>query len=156
VAENVYAAVLAHERIRSPFRDLSGYPAIHERVDKLIEVAGLTEHNGRPAKTLSYGDIALLEIALALANEPKLILFDEPVCGMGPDETARTAALIRRISKTVNVILIEHDMDLVFGLADHIIVMAQGGILAEGPPAAIAKDEKVREAYLGAADGDDL
>ncbi len=155
VADNVRAAVLAHDRISSPFRDASAYPAVQARVDDLLETVGLSALKDRVANTLSYGDIALLEIALALANAPKLLLLDEPVCGMGPEETARTSELIRAISKTTNVILIEHDMDLVFDIADHIIVMAQGRILAEGAPADIARNAEVQDAYLGSEEDDE-
>lgn len=149
VIDNIRAAVMAHEGITSPFRPASSYTTISERIDELLLDVGLTHLRDRIAATLSYGDIALLEIALALANEPKLLLLDEPVCGMGPEETARAVARIVDIAKRVDVVLIEHDMEVVFGIADRITVMASGAILAQGTPAEIAKDQRVQEAYLG-------
>ena len=154
VADNVRAAVMAHEGHVSMLRPLASYRAVTERVDRLLESVGLTRHAARPASSLSYGDIALLEIALALANEPKLLLLDEPVCGMGPEETERAVARIKEISRRTDVILIEHDMEVVFGISDHIVVMAQGAILAQGTPASISADRKVQEAYLGAPEDD--
>ena len=110
---------------------------------------GLAHHYDMRASALSYGDVALLEIALALANEPKLLLLDEPVCGMGPQETERAVARILDISKRIDVVLIEHDMEVVFSIADEIIVMAQGALLARGAPKEISANPKVQEAYLG-------
>ena len=150
VAENVRAAVMAHEGVASPFRPAASYGAINQRVGDLVEQIGLAKHLNTQASALSYGDIALLEIALALANEPKLLLLDEPVCGMGPQETEQTVETIRTISKSVDVVLIEHDMEVVFAIADEIIVMAQGALLARGTPAAISSSAEVQEAYLGA------
>ena len=150
VAENIRAAVMAHAGIVSMFRPAISYRAVSARIDGLLHDVGLTHVRDRTASTLSYGDIALLEMALALANEPKLLLLDEPVCGMGPEETERAVAKIKEISSRMDVVLIEHDMEVVFAIADRITVMAQGAVLAAGTPAEIAGDQKVQEAYLGA------
>ncbi|MEZ5907272.1 MAG: ABC transporter ATP-binding protein [Hyphomicrobiaceae bacterium] len=149
VAENIRAAVLAHEGLRSAWRSALSYRAVESRIDELLSVVGLGPLRERIASTLSYGDIALLEMALALANEPRLLLLDEPVCGMGPEETERTVMQIKELSKSIDVLLIEHDMEVVFAIADRIVVMAQGGVLASGQPAEIAANKDVQEAYLG-------
>jgi branched-chain amino acid transport system ATP-binding protein len=154
VADNVRIAVLTHARIRAPFRPVSSYRAVAARTEEIIAEIGLAAHRDELASSLSYGDVALLEIALALAAEPKLLLLDEPVCGMGPQETARTVDKIKAISQRVDVILIEHDMEVVFDIADFIMVMAQGAILATGSAADIAADPKVQEAYLGSPEDD--
>ena len=154
VAENVRAAVMVHEGVGTAFRPASSYKAVSARVQELLDDVGLTHVRDRLASTLSYGDVALLELALALANEPKLLLLDEPVCGMGPQETERAVAKIKQISAKVDVVLIEHDMEVVFAIADRITVMAQGAVLAEGQPGEIAKNPKVQEAYLGAPEDD--
>ena len=155
VRENICAAVMSHEHIRSFFHSARSYKTVNARVDALIEEVGLSAFGDRQASTLSYGDIALLELALALANRPKLLLLDEPVCGMGPEETERTVEIIRDISKQTNVILIEHDMEVVFAVADEIVVMAQGSVLARGTPQEISANSEVQEAYLGAPDDED-
>lgn len=154
VADNVRIAVLTHERIMAPFRPVSSFRAVIARVDEIIEQVGLSAHCDDLASTLSYGDVALLEIAMAVAAQPKLLLLDEPVCGMGPQETERTVAKIKDISRQVDVILIEHDMEVVFDIADFIMVMAQGAILATGTVTEIAADPKVQEAYLGSSEDD--
>jgi branched-chain amino acid transport system ATP-binding protein len=154
VADNVRIAVLTHQRVMSPFRAVASFRTASARADEVIEEVGLTVHRDDLASTLSYGDVALLEMALALAAEPKLLLLDEPVCGMGPEETERTVAMIRDISKRIDVVLIEHDMEVVFDIADFIMVMAQGAILATGTAAEIAADPKVQEAYLGSPEDD--
>jgi branched-chain amino acid transport system ATP-binding protein len=104
---------------------------------------------------LSYGDVALLEIGMALISEPRLLLLDEPTCGMSPAETERAADKIRELARATDIIIIEHDMDVVFGIADDITVMAQGAILTSGSPQQISSDERVREAYLGRAEDED-
>jgi branched-chain amino acid transport system ATP-binding protein len=91
---------------------------------------------------------------MALVSSPKLLLLDEPTCGMSPVETENTVQKIRTLSGQVDIVIIEHDMEVVFGLADDITVMAQGAVLARGTPQAIGADERVREAYLGRP-GDD-
>jgi len=149
VVDNIRAAVLTHRRIMAPFRLVSSFASVSARTDELIEEVGLTGHHQTLASALSYGDVALLEMALALAAEPKLLLLDEPICGMGPQETERAVAMIKRIAKRVDVILIEHDMEVVFDIADFIMVMAQGGILATGTATEIASNLDVQEAYLG-------
>lgn len=149
VADNVRVAVMAHEKIASPIRPALGYAGVTRRVTEVLEETGLAPHARRQAGTLAYGDVALLEIALALANRPKLLLLDEPICGMSPAETERTVARIVALSKTTQIILIEHDMEVVFAIADLITVMAAGGVLARGTPKEIAASVEVQEAYLG-------
>lgn len=154
VADNVRIALLSHERVMAPFRSVNSFRAVTARAGELIEEVGLADHYDDLASALSYGDVALLELALALAAEPKLMLLDEPVCGMGPEETARTVATIKNISRRTDIVLIEHDMEVVFDVADFIMVMSQGAILATGSAAEIADNPQVQEAYLGPPEDD--
>jgi branched-chain amino acid transport system ATP-binding protein len=116
---------------------------------------GLTHLAERQAGALSYGDVALLEIGMTLISEPRLLLLDEPTCGMSPAETERAVENIRDLAKTIDVVIIEHDMEVVFEIAADITVMAQGAILASGSAQEIAADERVREAYLGRPEDED-
>ncbi len=149
VADNLRVAVMAHEHVSSPFRQAASYTDVARRIEELMADVGLSCQADTKASALSYGDIALLEIALALANRPRLLLLDEPVCGMGPHETEQTVAKIRDIGQRVTVVLIEHDMEVVFSIADEILVMAQGALLARGTPKEISANRDVQEAYLG-------
>jgi len=154
VADNVRIAVLTNRRIMAPFSPVQSFRGVTARANEIIEEVGLAVHYDDLASTLSYGDVALLELALALAAEPRLLLLDEPVCGMGPEETERTVATIKEISRRIDVVLIEHDMEVVFDIADFIVVMAQGAILATGTVADITADPQVQEAYLGPPEDD--
>jgi branched-chain amino acid transport system ATP-binding protein len=101
------------------------------------------------AGTLSHGELRLLEIAMALATRPRVLLLDEPLAGMGPEEGERVAALLKELARDHAVLLIEHDMDFVFAVADSMTVMVDGRVLEQGTPAAIRASDAVREAYLG-------
>jgi branched-chain amino acid transport system ATP-binding protein len=156
VYDNVWIAAQSRSRFLHPFRPAASYKETARRVEQILDEVGIANHAQELAGNLSYGDVALLEIAIALATDPKLLLLDEPVSGMSPAETERTVAIIRDLAKRVNVILIEHDMEVVFGAADIITVMNQGMILCEGTPETVAKDPRVQEAYLGAPDDDEM
>ena len=155
VADNLWITAQAQRGVMNPFRPTSTYRETCEKVERVLEQLGLTALASRQAGTLSYGDIALLEIGMAIAAEPRLLLLDEPICGMSPAETERTVVKIRELAKTIDIVLIEHDMEVVFEIADDITVMAQGAILASGSPQQIAADERVREAYLGRPEDED-
>jgi len=156
VYDNVWIAAQSRSRFLHPFRPATSYKETARRVEQILDEVGIASHAQELAGNLSYGDVALLEIAIALATEPKLLLLDEPVSGMSPAETERTVAIIRDLAKRVNVILIEHDMEVVFGAADIITVMNQGMILCEGTPETVAKDPRVQEAYLGTPEDDEM
>src|SRR6516225_12156209 len=156
VADNLWVTRQARNRFLNPFRAASSDKDTQLRVEQTLEQIGLSDLAVRPAGTLSYGDVAMLEIGMAMISEPSLLLLDEPTCGMSPAETSRAVAKIRELARTVDVVIIEHDMDVVFGIADDITVFAQGAILASGDPAAIADDERVREAYLGRPEDEDF
>lgn len=155
VAENLWVTRQAGGRFLNPFRSALNDKDTQIRVDETLEQIGLASLSRRPAGTLSYGDVALLEIGMALISEPRLLLLDEPTCGMSPAETDRAVAKIRELARKVDIIIIEHDMGVVFEIADDITVMAQGAILAQGGPKEIADNEQVREAYLGRPDDED-
>jgi branched-chain amino acid transport system ATP-binding protein len=106
----------------------------------------------RSSGELAYGDLKRLEFAVALANDPKLLLMDEPTAGMAPKERSLLMALVARIARerTIGVLFTEHDMDAVFGHADRILVLNRGVLIAEGPPAAVRSDPQVQAVYLGA------
>ena len=117
-----------------------------------LAAVGLEARAGTRVDRLSHGEHRQLEIAVALASKPRLLLLDEPMAGLGPDETARMTALLRKLKGTLTVLLIEHDMETVFALADRITVLVYGRVIASGDPAAIRADAAVREAYLGEQD----
>jgi len=155
VKDNLRIAVFANEGVSNPFRPAHGYRAVSRRVDELLQETGLDRLASINAGVLSYGDVALLEIALALANRPRLLLLDEPICGMSPSETERTVERIRSLARTVDIILIEHDMEVVFEIAELITVMAQGRLLVQGTPDEVMKNDKVQEVYLGTPEEDE-
>jgi branched-chain amino acid transport system ATP-binding protein len=155
VAENLWITGQAGQSFLHPFRAASSDRAAWEKVERTLEQIGLAALAKRAAGTLSYGDVALLEIGMALISEPKLLLLDEPTCGMSPAETERAVQKIRELARTIDIVIIEHDMEVVFGIASDITVMAQGSILASGTPKQIADDERVREAYLGRPEDED-
>lgn len=156
VADNLWVTRQARNRFLSPFRAAANDKDTKLRVEQTLEQTGLSALAARSAGTLSYGDVAMLEIGMAMISEPSLLLLDEPTCGMSPAETSRAVAKIRDLARTIDIVIIEHDMDVVFGIADDITVLAQGAILASGNPAQIANDERVREAYLGRPEDEDF
>jgi branched-chain amino acid transport system ATP-binding protein len=156
VADNLWITRQARSRFLHPFRPAANDQEARSRVEMTLEQIGLAGLASRPAGTLSYGDVAMLEIGMAIISEPSLLLLDEPTCGMSPAETARAVAKIRDLAQTIDIVIIEHDMDVVFGIADDITVLAQGAVLARGNPAEIANDESVREAYLGRPEDEDF
>jgi branched-chain amino acid transport system ATP-binding protein len=155
VGDNLWVTAQAGRGLLHPLRRAARDHATRAKVERTLEQVGLAPLAERPAGTLSYGDVALLEIGMAMISEPRLLLLDEPTCGMSPAETERAVDKIRELARVVDIIIIEHDMEVVFGIADDITVMAQGAILASGGPAEIAADERVREAYLGRAEDED-
>ena len=156
VADTLWITRQARSRFLNPFRAAANDKDTALRVGETLEQIGLTPLAARPAGTLSYGDVAMLEIGMAVISEPKLLLLDEPTCGMSPAETARAVAKIRDLARHIDIVIIEHDMGVVFDIADDITVLAQGAILARGNPAQIADDERVREAYLGRPEDEDF
>lgn len=155
VLENLWVTRQSSRRFLHPFRRASNDRETRERVDQTLEQIGMTALAHRMAGTLSYGDVAMLEIGMALISDPRLLLLDEPICGMSPAETERAVVKIRELAREVDIVIIEHDMEVVFGIADDITVLAQGAILATGTPQQISNDERVREAYLGHPEDDD-
>ena len=115
----------------------------------IADQMGLSEKTGALAATLAHGEQRALEVGLALATRPKLVLLDEPMAGMGPEESQRMIALIGRIRSNVTVLLVEHDMDAVFRLADRLTVLVNGRVIASGKPDHIRSHPEVRRAYLG-------
>jgi branched-chain amino acid transport system ATP-binding protein len=154
VFENVRIAteVAAGYRLR-PWLNRSEAADLGRRVEETLALAGLSGKSGRLVGELAHGDQRAAEIAMALALKPHLLLLDEPTAGMGDQETYDVTQLIRRLHKDsrLTIVLIEHDMRVVFHLADRITVLDQGGFLAEGTPAEIAANEAVQTAYLGKA-----
>jgi branched-chain amino acid transport system ATP-binding protein len=115
----------------------------------MLATVGLGERADVPAATLAHGEQRQLEIAMALATRPRLLLLDEPTAGMGPEESRQMVALLARLKRQQTLLLIEHDMDAVFALADRISVMVYGSLVATGTPEEIRANAEVRQAYLG-------
>lgn len=150
VFENVRLAVqVNHERKHSLLAKAQTLSGIGEKTEQLLERVGLSAYANQQAAKISYGDQRALEIGLALATDPKLLLLDEPTSGMSPLESQHIAELIKTISKDLTILLIEHHIDMVMALADSILVMHYGEKLAEGSAKQVADDERVQDAYLG-------
>jgi branched-chain amino acid transport system ATP-binding protein len=124
---------------------------IESRAAAIIDVTGLRALAERPLSSLSYGDQRHMEVAAALAGDPRLLLLDEPTSGLSPAETRLMIELIKSLPRNMAIVMIEHDMEVVFSIADRITVLYYGAVLASGEPRAVAADPKVREVYLGAS-----
>src|SRR5437762_2641772 len=124
-------------------------PSSCERAHRALTLAGIADHARRPAGTLSHGAQRQLEVAMVLATEPEVLLLDEPLAGMGADESVRMVELLRSIAGDHAILLVEHDMDAGFGLVDRITVMVNGRVMEAGPPAQIRASAAVQQAYLG-------
>jgi branched-chain amino acid transport system ATP-binding protein len=148
--DNVALAVQAHAGQSFRFwRDARREPALRAPASAALERLGLGARAEVPAANLSHGEQRQLEIAMAIATKPRLLLLDEPMAGMGPDESGRLVAMLRELKREVAILLVEHDMEAVFALADRITVLVYGRVIASGSPAAIRADPEVRRAYLG-------
>jgi branched-chain amino acid transport system ATP-binding protein len=148
--DNVAFAVQAHAGHSFRFwRDARTEPALREPAKAALARVGLSGRAQVPVAALSHGEHRQLEIAMCLATNPRLLLLDEPMAGMGPDESARMVTLLRELKRELTVLLIEHDMEAVFALADRITVLVYGRIIATGTGDEIRANEEVRQAYLG-------
>ena len=150
VFENIRLAVMRPHGLQFNFWKLIDRNArIREQTEALLERVRLTARSSTLAGEMAYSEQRSLEIAMTLASDPKLILLDEPMAGMSQEETQYTAELIREVTKGRALMLVEHDMDVVFSLSDRISVLVYGQVIATGTPDEIRADPKVREAYLG-------
>ncbi len=148
--ENLRLAILSKKGIRfSLFRHVNRMKEITEETEAMLERINLLQERDVPACMLSYGKARALEISMALATDPELVLLDEFAAGMSRDETHHAVALIRKLTEGKTVVIIEHDMDVVFSLADRITVLHYGKILATGTPDEIRLSQAVKDAYLG-------
>ncbi|WP_456620739.1 MULTISPECIES: branched-chain amino acid ABC transporter ATP-binding protein/permease [unclassified Bradyrhizobium] len=152
VRKNLRIAALA--RSRGPLRiDLwrpaDSLPQVEAQVDAIMALLDLDARADTPAHILAYGEKRRLEIGMALATSPKVLLLDEPLAGMSPSERAATCALIRDIARTCTIVIVEHDLDAIFGLAERITVLYEGRLLADGTPDEIRGNQQVQDAYLG-------
>jgi len=152
VFENVQVALFAHHRSsRNPFGLARRYPAVASEALGILGQVGLSEKHELSASILSHGDQKRLEIAISLASRPRLLMLDEPTAGMSRFESRETVELLRTISREQGLTLVftEHDMDIVFGISEKIVVLQQGIVIADGTPAEIRANSQVRKAYLG-------
>jgi len=147
--ENVALAVAAR---RGPYRVFRGPPrSEHADADAMLARVGLAGREGVLARALSHGERRQLELAVALAQSPRVLLLDEPTAGMSPVETARITELIVGLDRALTILIVEHDMDVVFRLADRVTVLHEGLVIADGTPAEVRGDALVHDVYLGKA-----
>jgi len=150
VFENMRSAILSKKGMRfNMISLLKNLNKIKDEANDLLDTLGLMEFSGIPAGELSYGQQRALEIGLTLATNPELILLDEPTAGMSTEETREAVRLIDRVTKGKTLVVIEHDMDVVFSISDRVTVLYYGKILATGTPQEIREDQEVKKAYLG-------
>ena len=150
VRENIQLALLSHRRRTNRVFGFAGR-GCRDKADALLGLVGMGEAAERPCGELAYGDLKRLELAVALANEPRLLFMDEPTAGMGPAERKELMRLTARIAREhgIGVLFTEHDMDVVFGHSDRIMVLDRGQIIAIGRPDEVRADPRVQATYLG-------
>jgi branched-chain amino acid transport system ATP-binding protein len=153
VFKNVQVAVFSQQRKSTGLFRPAHRMAVEE-TNRILESVGLLEKADRLAGSLSHGDHRILEIAIALGNEPQMLILDEPTAGMSPEETSSTMGLIKRLAEThgLTILFCEHDMDVVFNTAQSIMVMHYGQTIIQGKPEDVKNNMEVQDAYLGGAD----
>ena len=150
VIENVQMALISHAQ--NTYRLWRPAAALHrERALALLEQVGMQDAADRPSRELAYGDVKRVELAIALANDPRLLLMDEPTAGMAPRERNDLIALVKKLvlERQISVLFTEHSMDVVFAFADRIVVLARGKLIADGDAATIRENPQVQEVYFG-------
>ena len=154
VLKNLLLACQALQRTKFVmFRPMSSYQALTEKAEKILKDFGLWEKRDEMIKNLSHGDQRQIEVALAMAGEPRLLLLDEPAAGLSPAETHELTQMLTRLDPAMTVIIIEHDMDLAFAVAEMITVLYQGKVLTEGSREEIKGNPMVQKVYLGVGIG---
>jgi branched-chain amino acid transport system ATP-binding protein len=155
VLDNVALAVQAHAGHSFRFwRPARAEAELREPALAALARVGLAARAEAPASALSHGEHRLIELAMALAGRPRMLLLDEPMAGLGPEESARLVEMLHELKAEYTILLVEHDMEAVFALADRITVLVYGRVIASGAPHLIRADEAVREAYLGEDDAE--
>jgi branched-chain amino acid transport system ATP-binding protein len=150
VLDNVALAVQAHAGHSFHFwRNARREPELRDPARAALARVGLSARADLPASALSHGEHRQLELAMALASQPRMLLLDEPMAGLGPEESARMVSMLRDLKKELTILLVEHDMEAVFALADRITVLVYGRVIASGKPEDIRNNAQVRDAYLG-------
>jgi len=151
ILDNVWLAAFARQESWRglAWRRADRYPELTRRALEVLGEVGLGEKARQPAREISHGEQRQLELAIALAASPRLLLLDEPAAGLSPDETQKMVALVRKLKGRYTIILIEHKIDVVMTISDRISVMHFGSVIAEGTPAEIQRNAEVRRAYLG-------
>jgi len=152
VRENVQMALLSHHRMLGSFLR-PAESLLREEAAGLVAQVGMADQADRPCSVLAYGDLKRVELAIALAHRPRLLLMDEPTAGMAPEEREQLMSLAAQLARRdrIAVLFTEHDVDVVFGFADRVIVLHGGEVIAAGAPAEVRRDARVREVYLGDA-----
>ena len=151
ILDNVWIAAFARGRSWRGlvWRRSDGYAEVTERARVALADVGLADKADQPAREISHGEQRQLELAIALAAAPRVLLLDEPAAGLSPDETQKMVALVRGLKGRYTIVLIEHKMDIIMGVSDRVSVMHFGSLIAEGTPAEIQRNPEVRRAYLG-------
>ncbi|MFQ5399260.1 MAG: ABC transporter ATP-binding protein [Anaerolineae bacterium] len=152
VFENVRLAVQHRHRVnRHWLKAITSFTEVCETAEAILERVGLLPQKDGLVSALAYGQQRALEIALALATEPKVLLLDEPTAGMSPAETAEMTRLIQELPRSLTMMIVEHDMDVIFSLTDRMTVLHYGQVISQGAPEEVRADPMVQEIYLGAA-----
>jgi len=150
VLENIQLGVLNHAGYGFKYlKNINSIKGINDKSEHFVELLELKDEKNLKAKYLSHGDKKLLDIAMSLTLEPKILLLDEPTSGVSGEARNRVIKFIEKLSKSLKVVVIEHDMDIVFSISDRIVVLAEGKILADGNREEIKDNKKVKESYLG-------
>ena len=146
--ENIRVAAQSRKKTYDLWNSWKTYKDLYEKAERILERIGLLKKRDIFANTLAYGEQRYLEIGIALATDPILLLLDEPTSGMSPEESRQTANFIKEMSKDLNIILVEHDMEVVMNISDRVTCMDNGSIVACDPPNEIRKNPKVQQCYL--------
>ncbi|MEE8109559.1 MAG: ABC transporter ATP-binding protein [bacterium] len=150
VRDNVVLAVQGLRKMKMVmFKPLSSFSEVHEKTEKLLTEAGFWDQREHEVRNLSHGEQRQLEIVLALASDPKVLLLDEPTAGLATGESHEMAGFLKSLYPDIAILIIEHDMDVIFEVASHISVLHYGKLLTEGPAEEIRNDPQVQEIYLG-------
>jgi branched-chain amino acid transport system ATP-binding protein len=152
VRENLWIAAQRRRRFYNPFLPASRLADVQVRVGEVVSRLGLEAIADEVAANLSHGHQRLVEMGIAIATDPHLLLLDEPTSGLTAEESGQVAAIVKELSRLCTVLLVEHNMDVVMGIADRVTVLAEGRVLAEGSPEAISRNAGVQDVYLGRVD----